>query len=312
VFNNAVPSFRDRLLAGGPGAAVATDNAFASLEPQTGAGLELFASPFGGWQRQKTHDGYQGYDTDGSGIAVGAAKHWESFTLGAAAGYSRQRTEMTETAGRVDADIFHAAVFAGLRLGKFFLEAKAGYGRSWNDARRATPYGVLGAFAYSADSRQDILSASAGLGYVADLPCQFRLIPSITLDAVWVRSGGMTETGSLAALRLDGARYASVELPLSLMLEKRVAVAGTTLAPWVEAAWIPELGDSRPAADARFTGASAAGAFSAAAAAVRSRGRVAAGLRGEIGRTDLDLGYTMEFAGSYRNHTIQATIGMAF
>lgn len=305
AFQSVIPSFRDKL----PVAPVA---ALASPTCNNIPKLDIFASPFGGWMKQKMHGGHAGYDIDGGGVAVGATKSWDALTLGLAAGYSRQRTTMSGMDGRVDADMLHTALFAGVDLGNIFIEGIAGYGRSWNDARRSLSYGAFDTFSYASHFRQNIWSASVTAGYNVELPLQWRLTSSVALDAVWVRAGEKRESGALASLHMEKSRYTSVELPISLMLEKRVTRAGKTLAPWIEAAWIPELGDRRPTATMRFTGNSAAGSFRTSVAAARSRGRVAAGLRGEVGSVSLNVGYTFEFSGSHSNHALNASIGMAF
>ncbi|MCD7895105.1 MAG: autotransporter domain-containing protein [Planctomycetaceae bacterium] len=324
-FARAVPSIRDDIL-GSSGFVTGIDgdylnasvdrtdsHALASLRHDGLGGTEVFASPFGSWLKQRRHNGYAGYDIDGGGIAVGAKKRLGDFTLGLAAGYSRQKTEMADVLGRVEADMAHAALFMNYRRQDLFIEGMAGYGRAWNDARRTTPYGTLGAYEYAAKYRDDIWSARLGIGYIADLPGRVRLVPSVGVDAVWVRSDGFSESGDLAAMQTDALRYASVEVPVSVLAEKRFSTeTGKTVAPWLEAAWIPEIGDRRPAATVRFAGTSAAGSFRAASAAVRSRGRAAAGLKADVGRVAVNVGYTFEFAGSYRNHSLGASVGIGF
>ncbi len=104
-----------------------------------------------------------------------------------------------------------------------------------------------------------------------------------------------------------------METPVAILLEKQFAAGpGKTVAPWLETAWIPEIGDSRPEATVRFSGNSSAGAFQAAAAAVRSRGKISTGIKADVGRVSLNLGYGFEFGGSYRNHQLNAHIGMSF
>ncbi|GEM_PF-1464091 len=318
AFHRAVPSFRDKILADdlaktSPSSAGGDGQALASLACTGTTGMEIFASPFGGWMRQKERGGYAGYDTDGGGIAVGAQKSWSNFTLGVAGGYSRQRTKMTDMNGKVEADIFHSALFAGYRIGDFFLEGMAGYGRSWNDANRSTQFGSLNVYNYSADFARDLWTAGLKAGYIADLPCRVRLVPSVGLDAVWVRSPEFAESGRLAAMQLAKAHYDSVEVPFSVLLEKQfVTGSGKVVAPWLETSWIPEVGDRRPEATVRFSGSSSAGTFQAAAAAVRSRGKVSTGIKADIGRAFVNFGYGFEFGGSYRNHQLNATVGMSF
>lgn len=317
AFFRAIPSFRDTILADdlaktSPASAGGDGQALASMACASKTGVEIFASPFGDWMRQKQRDGYAGYDLDGGGIAVGARKSWDNFMIGLAGGYSRQRTKMTGMDGKNDADIFHSTLFAGYRIGDFFLEGMAGYGRSWNDARRSTLFGSLGVFDYSADYARDLWSTGLKAGYAADLPGRIRLVPSVGVDAVWVRSPEFVESGRMAAMQLEKARYTSVETPISILVEKQFAGPGKIIAPWLEAAWIPELGDRRPEATVRFSGNSSAGTFQTAAAAVRSRGKISTGVKADIDRAFVNFGYGFEFGGSYRNHQLNVRIGMSF
>ncbi len=300
-------------LAGAP-AAFSSPSALASPGRGDG-GITVFASPFGVWSRQDLEGRRYGYDLGGGGIATGGFASFGAFRVGVAAGYAAQRQKMRDFGGRVDADTLHASLFGGARWGSVFLDAAIGYSRAWNDTERHAVFGGLADWNHTAKFGQDVWSGRLSVGYVGEVGCGVRLIPSLGVDVRRIRTGSFAEDGAVTALRMLSSRWTSVELPLALRVDKTFrAGADAAVTPFVSAAWIPELNRDAPSARGSFANVPSAGTFTAEARVPgRSRGRVAAGVRGDWGeRLSASVEYSFDFSRSRRRHEVAASFSLGF
>ncbi len=286
--------------------------AFSSpASPVRGGGLTVFASPFGVWGSQDSEGRRHGYDLDGGGLAAGGFTAFGPLRLGVAAGYAARRQRMHDFAGRVDADTLHASLFGGGRWGSVFLDAALGYSHAWNKTGRHAVFGSFADWNHTAKFGQDVWSGRLSLGYVGEVGCGIRLIPSLGVDVRHIRTGSFAEDGAVTALRMRSSRWTSVELPLSLRADKTFrAGANTAVTPFVSAAWIPELNANAPSAQGAFVHVPSAGTFLAEARVPgRSRGRVSAGVRGDWGdRMAVRAEYSCDFARAHRQHEVAASL----
>lgn len=292
-----------------------SDGALASRGVPAEQGFSIFASPFGSWGRQDTRHGRSGYDLDAGGLALGCMRRCGRFYYGLAAGYSRQRMKMTGFSGHMDADVAHTALFAGARFGDWFVEASAGYSHYWNDSERNVTFPGTTNLRFAADFGQDIWSARLEAGRVFELCGDTRLIPGIGVDYAHARGRSLREKGPLSAMRIAGDGYDSLQLPISVHIDKRFRPApDKTLAPYLKAAWIPELGDRAPGATATFVNAPVAGGFGVKATGRgRTLGRLSGGLKADLNRcVDIGVEYGFEFARSYKNHNLSVNFGVSF
>jgi autotransporter passenger strand-loop-strand repeat protein len=314
LFDLNIPTIRGLDVQLGGAAAAASADALGSITFSRPNAFTLFAMPFGSWAERKSGDRYSGYSLDLGGFALGGLRTLGNFQYGFAAGYSRQRLEMKEFSARNDADLLHLVLFAGWKPGNLFVDASIGYSRAWNDSERKIAFP-----GYTAKNAgkfgQDFWSGRLALGYIFELPAGVNLIPGIGLDHVHARARGYRESGSPAAAAVAANSYQSLELPVSLNLEKTFRTSsGAIIIPRVGAAWIPELADRNAATGASFVQAPAAGRFEARSLSPgRNRGQLSAGVRARLnGRTTLGVDYSFDFAEKYANHNLGASIGIDF
>ena len=313
VFSRQLPSLFDPAATGRE--AVASTMALASPSHERDGALSFFASPFGIWSQRDGRERVDGYDVDGGGVAVGAYKTAGIFRFGAAAGYGSQRQKMKEFSGRVDADILHTAVFGGTRVGNVFADVSLGYSRTWNRAERNVVFPGFATLKHNADYGQDVWTGRVSFGYVGEVGNGVRIIPELGLDALHARSGTIREKGAAASLNLAASGYTSLELPVSIRVDKPFHFGKCTIAtPYLAAAWIPELNGRKPSASGSFVSIPSAGSFTSEMRLPgRTRGRVSAGLRLDTGgRVSLGVDYSLDFARSYRTHTFSASFGLGF
>jgi uncharacterized protein with beta-barrel porin domain len=173
--------------------AVGSPSAMASVNGYPGANrLTVFASPFGSWADQKGRGGYSGYDLDAYGLSLGVMKSLENLHYGLAAGYTRQRQDMKDYFNRIDSDVLHLSLFAGMKFERLFVDASVGHSHAWNDSERCATF-PLPAHSNRGKFGQDFFSGRLALGYVFELPNRFTLTPGFGVDLVHSRAKGFTE-----------------------------------------------------------------------------------------------------------------------
>ncbi len=285
-----------------------------------------FATPFGFWTRQDSRDGFSGYDVDAYGLALGGVKSFKNTSCGFALGYNGQTQNMRDYAGEVEADLFHAAVFVERRVavsnfGSPSFDASLGYSHGWNDAERSVIFPDYARFDNRASFDQDAWTLRLNAKKERKFRRGHRAVLGVGLDYVGLRNGSVAENGSgqspfqnipgfgtNSAMRLKSSTYHSLELPISLTIDKMWSRRGRNIAPYVSAAWIPELLGDRPAMSSSFVDGNVTGSFLAESIKPwDSRGRFATGLKSERKNTLLGIDYVFDFASGYEEHRLSAT-----
>ncbi len=288
--------------------------------------LTLFATPFGLWTRQNSQGHFSGYDFNAYGIAVGGMKTTGKTNYGFALGYNDQTQKMKEFDGRIDADLFHAVVFAGRKFGSISLDASAGYSHGWNDSERNVIFPGYARFDNKSSFDQNAWTVRLSANKTKKLRQHVRLIAGIGLDYVGIRTGSIQEDclgqspfqnifgfGTNTAMYLKSATYHSLELPISLTIDKTFTHSSSKIVPYVSAAWIPELLNERSSTTASFVANDVIGSFLAQSIKPwDSHGRVATGLKAEKKTTSLAIDYVFDFSHRYTEHHLSATLGWHF
>ncbi len=285
-----------------------------------------FATPFGFWTRQDSHASFSGYEIDAYGVALGGVKTFKKFRYGFALGYNGQTQNMHDYAGEVEADLFHAAVFAVRNFDGLSFDASLGYSHGWDDAERSVIFPDYARFDSRASFDQDAWTLRLNAKKERRFHRGLRTVLGVGLDYVGIRNGSLVENcatqspfqsipgfGTNTAMRLKSSTYHSLELPISLTVDKTWNRRGRDITPYVAAAWIPELLGDRPTMSVSFVDSNVTGSFLAESIKPwDSRGRFATGIKSEGKNTSLGIDYVFDFASGYEEQRLSATATWQF
>ena len=214
---------------------------------------------------------------------------------------------------RINGDLFHAALFAGRTFGNYALDVSAGYARGWNDAYRNVVFPGYWTFGNRASFYQDIWTIRSQIGKVWQLRNRTRLVSGIALDYAGVHGSSFEESGDYTALRLESSTYHSLELPISLTLDKTYCVYGTKWTPYISGAWTPELLGGHSSTTASFVTRDVIGAFETRTLrSIGSYGSMVAGFKREHHATTVEVDYAFDFARNYEEHNMALSLRKCF
>ncbi|MCC8179403.1 MAG: autotransporter outer membrane beta-barrel domain-containing protein, partial [Planctomycetes bacterium] len=196
-----------------------------------------------------------------------------------------------------------------------FLEGGLGYGHAWNKytvGSIATPGGSK-----NAEHDSDIFTADLELGYIARLPQDFNLTPSIGFEYSRIWNSSWTEKVNNAALvanRFDADHHNGIDIPVGIRFNKlfRFGWDGGFVIPEIRAAYVYSANKNRPSIISGFAGAPG-GAKMVGVDPGRSHWRVGAGISGRItSRVDVRIDYDFETRSGFRDHNLNASVGVTF
>ncbi|MDR1521100.1 MAG: autotransporter outer membrane beta-barrel domain-containing protein, partial [Planctomycetota bacterium] len=316
--NNSIFS---NLLSDAAGAGFASDSGLAS--PAYGAHdaiargqSRIWAGGFGAWAKQDRRSNLSGYKYDSQGAVLGYEYTLGNLALGVAAAYSAGDLKVNDLRYKNDADVLNLAIYgAYIHESGFYAEGGLGYGHAWNDYKVnsiALPGGVKKG-KYGSDS----FTADLELGYIARLPRDFNLIPSVGVEYTHLRNSSWTEGVSNPALirnRFDSSHDNGADIPLGLRFNKmfRFGRDGGFIVPEVRAAFVRVADKSNPSITSGF--ANAPGGFRQYGADPgRNHWRVGAGLSGRVNsRVDFRVDYDFEARSGFKGHNLNASVGLSF
>lgn len=278
-------------------------------------GLTAFAVPFGLWTDQESNDGYSGYDFRATGVAAGIYKSIENFRFGVAFGFNSQRQSMKDYNAEINGEVLHTAFFAGVKHEGFFVDASVGYSYASNRSERNIDYPGFANWKHSADFQQNIWSGRLHAGHIWEFDHGLRIIPSLGLDNVHVRNSSFQEDGAESALDMEASSYNSLQLPVSLLIDMSFDLeSGALIRPYVEFAWIPEIGENNAWSSGSFALHPSAGTFRADSAAPGySRGRFSTGILAELASSfALAADYSFGLASDYQSHDFAVSLLFKF
>lgn len=291
--------------------------------------------PFFTKETHKREDGYLGYEQNVSGFATGISRMiGETSAIGLAVGYDRRKLKgrdeyLMENKG----DTFHAALFGGTNIGRFFVDGYAGFSRTWNKTKRRVEtagFAADGFDRYAEGKLHDnVYSAGLKASYVWILGNDMRITPSIGLDVSHVRMSGMTERGydgtrdtSSVLLSTDKSSYTSVQMPVMVSVNKTfsscfLAFGGhnSLWTPEVRGGYVPQFGSRHASVDVGFAngGANLPGFTSESTRFNRSYGTVGAGLKIKLrDKYIFGVDYDYSFAKKWNHHSFTAMYGVSF
>ncbi len=302
-------------------AGLGTDAAFAS--PRYGVRdcvplgqSRIWAGGFGTWAKQNERSNLPGYKYDSQGAVLGYEYILGNLNLGLAAAYSRGDLKVNDLRYKNEADIFNLALYgAYIHESGFYAEGGLGYGHAWNDYKvhnLAVPGGVK-----KAKYGSDAFTADLELGYIARLPQDFNLMPSVGIEYTYLKNGNWTETinnPALIANRFDSGHDNGLDIPFGLRLNKlfRFGCDGGFVIPEIRASYVYAAEKSRPSIVAGYAG-TPGGAKMVGVDPGRNRWRVGAGLSGRVNsRVDFRVDYDFETRSGFNGHNLIASVGLSF
>ncbi|MDR3077922.1 MAG: autotransporter outer membrane beta-barrel domain-containing protein [Planctomycetota bacterium] len=320
VFRSTLPSVADysqtaHTQAKANEAVVSSDYALAS--PICGASIcgpnsnwVMWDTPFLLFDNKRARDGDWGYNSRSSGFATGLTRLFGEYkSIGLALGYDERSLKGRDGVGqREDGDAFHAALYGGIGIGDFFMDAYAGF--SWTSQRANR-----GAGAISANYNDAILSGGLKLSYVWCLPNEVRIAPAIGLDYSRLHSNAFAERGPGGDI-LGRADRSAAELPISLSVNRtfysNFLAFGDNRSLWTPEARVsfaPQFGSRRAGVDSLSSGIR-----HESARAGRYQAAVGTGLKIQINnRFILALDYDYRFGDrGESSHLVTGTYGISF
>lgn len=294
---------------------------------QPGSRWVMWDTPFMQMDRQKSRDGYLGYDYNSSGFATGITRLIGDYSaVGLAVGYDYRHQEGRDGYfQKLKGDAFHAALYGGTNMGAFFFDGYAGF--SWTSQRSRRLYmGAAGADDYNeyrGNYNDNIFSAGLKASYVWALPGEARITPSVGLDFSRVHTNSFTEKGvGMNRLRVDSKTYNTAQLPVMIAANKTfscgfLAFGGVNSlwTPEVRGGWVPEFGQKQPEVNAfHYDIANRETRFSSKAIdRGNSYGVVGAGLKIQLkDKFIFAVDYDYRFGKKYSSHILTGTYGVSF
>lgn len=166
------------------------------------------------------------------------------FRLGVAGGWSASRFAMDDNSGTLDADAWHASLYASGASGNWRAKGIVTYERYDLSSRRPV---ALGTATARADYNADHVEALGELGYVHPVGPDAAVEPYVSAGLSWAQVEGFTE-------KVDGQDYLSAESQeetwpytlIGMRLMGAMTVRGVTLNPMLDLGWRHVFGDTDP------------------------------------------------------------------
>ncbi|WP_371345764.1 autotransporter domain-containing protein [Ancylobacter sp. IITR112] len=176
----------------------------------------LWAQAFGAWSSYDGNANARGLDSNTGGFLIGGDTRVEDWRVGMFGGYSSTSFDSTADAATGSSENWHIGAYAGRSWDALALRTGLAY--SWQDvdlSRTVALPGFVGAA--KADHNAGTFQAFGELAYGLDAG-MVRLEPFGNLAYVQLHTDGYTETGSSAALRVDGSTTQTTFSTLGLRL----------------------------------------------------------------------------------------------
>ncbi len=276
----------------------------------------IWASGFGAWATQDSADNTPGYKYDSQGAALGfeyAVANCLQF--GVSAAYSRGNLKVSDLGYKNKPDIMNLALYGIYNHESgFYAQGGLGYGHAWNDYTIDMIVGGQKKGKYGSDE----WSGNLELGYVARLPQEFNLIPSVGVEYAYLDNNSCIESTSgnpnLVANSFESGHDDSVAIPLGMRFNKMFSFGcnGGYIVPEVRASWVYMANESHPSINAGY--ANAPGSASMHGVNPGSNfWRIGGGVSGRFNeRVDYSVDYDFDTRSGFRGHNVSATVGLSF
>lgn len=269
---------------------------------------------FGDWARQKADKNIFGYDYNSGGAILGYDYATDCLTIGFAAAYTNGTLKVDKMNTKFDSDVASVGLYGVYNLANAYIRGYLSYGYGWNDYE----VGMLLGGRKNGEYDNQSYSAGLELGYRAELPCDFVLVPSVGVDYTHISQEKWTETvhvsgnNPVIANHFDRDRFNSVEIPVGVRLSKVINMGDMALIPEVRGAFIYQANDRRDRVRTGYAGSGMSTTMYGVDCGP-TRGMVGGGVRAVFSDCfDIAVDYSLNFKGGYRDHNLTGTLGLSF
>ncbi|MFJ3044566.1 autotransporter domain-containing protein [Herbaspirillum chlorophenolicum] len=279
--------------------------------------IALWGQAFGGQANQGNHSDTSGYRAGYSGLLIGADTALnDQWRVGGVFSYADTSVngggDNTGSSAHIKA--YGLTGYGGYTAERWYLNLSGGIVRQKYNTLRSIDYtGFSGNAAGQFDGTQYIASAQAG--YPINLDAMTTLTPIAGLTYSRMTQDAYTETGSVAALRVNSASTSSVKSDLGAKLERTFKTAYGEITPSVQLSWRHEYRDTSVQSVANFAAdTSGATSFTTQGAAANPNTGVLV-LGATLARSQnltLAARYTLEAARGYTTQTADLRLRYAF
>lgn len=297
----------------------------------------LWGTPFLAWEKWDATGTEWASKTKAAGLAAGLSRRFgENSVVGLALGYdNRDQYGPNQFVGGVgtwntyfknNADTLHTALYGGTSFGSLFLDAYAGWSRSWNDTGYDIAHPSVGSGSGNSKYDTDIYSAGVKASYVFRFGSGLRLIPSVGLDYSHVRQDALSVNvnNSTSALIPVGtviatggkASWDTLQLPIMVALNRTFESRGSWWMPEVRGGWVPQFGKKQAVINGHVLNVNTANRITGnlkSHGIGDSYGVLGAGVKVGAGeRFTFAVNYDFLFGKDYRKHVVTGTVGWNF
>ncbi|HEV7776722.1 MAG TPA: autotransporter domain-containing protein [Luteibacter sp.] len=274
-------------------------------------GVTAWTSAWGHWGDNEGNANAARMQANGSGVLVGAdIGVGASSRLGVVAGSGQTSVRVDDLGSSAHATATHLGFYGSTAIGGFQLQAGADYAWQQIDSTRHIAFGN---FAETASGRYDADTAQAYVdgGYRFDLGGHATLEPYLNLAEVQVKTDGFTESGSSAALAVQGDTSKQTVGTLGLRASFELAPDG--IRAHAGLGWQHAWGDLVPGSTQSFA-AGGVNSFSIDGVPVAHNAMAATlGVSFPIGsRTTIDASYQGQFADHAKDQAARMNLTVAF
>ena len=279
--------------------------------------IALWGQAFGGQANQGNRSGASGYRAGYSGLLIGADTALnDQWRVGGVFSYADTSVNAggDNTGSSAHIKAYGLTGYGGYTAERWYLNLSGGIVRQKYDTLRSIGYtGFSGNAAGQFDGTQYIASAQAG--YPINLNATTTLTPIAGLTYSRMTQDAYTETGSVAALRVNSASTSSVKSDLGAKLERTLKTSYGEITPSVQLSWRHEYRDTSIQSVANFAAdTSGATSFTTQGAATnRNTGVLVLGTT--LARSQnltLAARYTLEAARGYTAQTADLRLRYQF
>lgn len=226
------------------------DNAADGVSASNASGVSAWTAAWGHWGDHDADGDAARMQANGSGLLLGADLGiGEAARIGAFAGYGQDSVRVDDTASSAHVTGTHLGIYGGMNRGGFELQGGADYAWQQIDATRHIAFGqfdAVDAGRYDARTAQVYVDG----GYRFAVGEQTSLEPYLNLAHVQLRSDGFDESGSSAALAVQGQTSRQTLATLGLRVNFLLAPGG--LRAHAGLGWQHAWGDTYSASTQRF------------------------------------------------------------
>ena len=273
----------------------------------------LWVRPFGVFEDQDTVDGTAGYNYNTAGFSAGVDFRFsKNFIAGVSLGYASSRVKYDDAGGSSgDVQSFSAGVYGSYFTPRWFIEFSLAYARNTFDMKRQIVFPGANRQATSNYSGYAV-TALLGGGYDFDLGRGWALGPVGSLEYVYQKADGFTETGALN-LTVGSQGATSFRAALGIRVRRMVTVDKTKFTFSLSALWVHEFANDSRGISSTMAGNPATRFTVNTPDPARDAIRLGLGVTARMSdRVALFVHYQPEFRANNQTHTVSGGIRIEF